>query len=300
MKLRIGYDPDPKLTDADLLAIADADIVGELWPLLLKADAQYYVHSRDYAITADQRRYRLPMKTLGPITDVLYVDEDGNETSITVCNPEEVGHFRRPSACDYWHYIEGDFLSLFPTPNQTTGTLRIKYYRRPNTLCLSALARASFQLQFEDTYDGVGVLTTPAEWIAGTAVDLLDAGNAHAVLAEYLSITDIVVGFIGKSVRFAVGSVPTDIGDETDLGYLLWVAPTGYTPIVQVPDLVLPLLVARTAESALDSIGDVGGFQRANARASRLQDNAISTLQPRSEAEPNYIVSRNSPHRRRC
>jgi hypothetical protein len=304
VQLRIGYDPSPKLTSADLLSIADDALTGDLWPMLIRQHGDYYRHALDYAITADQRRYRLPMKAHSNIADVLYVDEQGNEYSINAMEAEDVGHQGNrywppvnaivPGPNIFTHYIEGDFVFLYPTPSATFGTLRVKYYRQPNSLVLSASAAQVVRILLNDS--GFDKLTTssaslPVGWSSDSTVDLIGGGNAHQVLAPDLDVNSIATVTGVQELRFLVGTLPTDLGSERDLsaqlispfGLLGYVALVGQTPIVQCPDALQPLLIARTAQDALDSIGDAEGFQRAMERTQRLEAAAVPE---RSKAEP--------------
>lgn len=317
VKLRIGYDPSPKLTSADLLSIADDIITGDLWPMLIKQHGDYYRQSLDVTITASQRQYRLPMRAHGPIADVLYVDTNGTEYSIDAMDPEDVGHLGNrywppvdtitPGPNVFSHYIEGDFVYLYPTPSATAGTLRIKYYRRPNKLCLEAAAR---QWQFHSVADYIllNSTTLPASGFSDLSrVDLISLGNAHQVIGDGLQISTSGTYVTLKIIGFTAGSLTglqAVLGSEFQpvspaVGVFNaqgWVAPYDQTPLVMAPSALIPLVIARTAQDALDAIGDAGGFARAMERTRRLEDGAVPE---RSKAEPKYTATRNSPFRMR-
>jgi hypothetical protein len=317
VQLRIGYDPSPKLTSADLLSIADDVLTGDLWPMLISQHGDYYRHALDIDITADQRRYRLPIRAHGPIADVLYVDDQGIEFSIDAMDPEDIGHQGNrfwppvdtitPGPNIFTHYIEGDFIYLYPTPTVTTGTLRIKYYRRPNALCLATAAR---QWQFYSTAETIRLNSTtlPASGFSDLSrVDLISLGNAHQVVGDGLQISTTGTVATLKTLVFvagSLGSLEDELGAEFQpvapaVGVFNaqgWVAPYDQTPVVMAPSAMMPLVIARTAQDALDAIGDASGFQRAMERTQRLE---AASVPERSKAEPKYTAVRNSPFRMR-
>lgn len=275
------------LTDAEILSFADAEIIGSLWPDLLGAQGDYYTATLDYDITADVPRYRLPEKSYGPIKDVTLVDSDGEEQSVAMMNLEELGHQaeRRATGGRFVHFIDGDFLGLYPTPSATDGTLRIRYYRHPSALCLVAAAR-QIAIAVDLATGSLGASAPNTIFTADSVVDVISAGNAHQVLAEDLEV-DSVSAF----------AVIVD-ADLTGSGIKLkdWVASQGTTPLVQVPDSMIPLLAYRTALACLSAAGDRQGFTLCLewGAQSQLESKQVKLLEPRSEAEPRSISTQHS------
>jgi hypothetical protein len=70
----------------------------------------------------------------------------------------------------------------------------------------------------------------------------------------------------------------------------------GTTPLVQVPDSMIPLLAFRTALACLASKGDRAGFALCMewGEQSGLEAKQRKLLEPRTEAEPRSITTRDS------
>lgn len=302
------------ITSAEMLALADEEISGRYWPLVISSQGDYYLSWRDAAITAGQRRYRLPMRTYGPIKDVVHVDSSGKLTSLSQINIEDIAHQTITSAGDniraQW-YFDGDFIGLYPEPVRTEGTLRIRYYRHPSSLVLQAAAAQVMKVTLNSGGVDKLLLNTaalPTGWdalIPLLTLDLIGQGNAHQVLAADCIATAVATVVAAKQLSFAVGTIPSDLGDERDLSLQLgttnallgYVALVGRTPVVQLPDFMLPALIRQVAGASLRAHGENDAADREDAAAARLLEQAESTAKPRSEAEPNYIVTRNSPLR---
>lgn len=279
------------LTSTELLSFADAEILGSLWPDILAAQGDYYTAALDYDITVDVSRYRLPKRAYGPIKDVLFIPANGTEAdaqSVPLVNLEQLGHqpVNRGGTSSYVSFIDGDFLGLSPIPNATQGTLRIVYYRAPSTLCLVASA-----LQITSVTAATGRLSFATDpdtlYNVGTEIDVISAGNAHQVLVDETAIASFP-----NSTTLAFADDLEGVGVQADD----WTAPAGQTPLVQVPDSMIPLLSYRTALAALASAGDREGFKACLAwgQESQLERKQIKLLEPRSESEPRSIDTRYS------
>ncbi len=281
-------DGQAPLSHAEILSFADAEIVGTLWPDVLATQGDYYVDTLDFALTVDVSRYRLPPKSYGPIKDVLLVDDDDDADegeSVPLINLEDLGHSQahRPPT-RYASFIEGDYLGITPAPSQTDGTLRIRYYRHPSALCLTTAAR---QITGADLETGVfGATDGDDIWSAGDALDIVSAGNAHQVL-----VTDVEIDSVNATeVDFAQDL--TGSGVQVDD----WLATAGTTPIVQVPDSMIPLLAYRTALACLSAAGDRDGFALCMqwGESAQLEIKQRKLLEPRSESEPRSISTAHS------
>lgn len=282
-------DGNAPLSYAEILQVADELIEGEFYPQLFSSGdgEDYYLSALDYAITAAQRLYRLPKRSMGPISDVVLVSADGDETSI-----DKVEAYKRAergytqgggsgAVSGYSHSFEGDFIALFPTPSSTDGTtLRIKYPRQPSALAL--VATCSAIVTFTSTTEivvGDGTLFS-----GGDDVDVIGQGNA----------------FHGLSYEKTIASIATDTLTMTDAVNALteagdWVAPVNTTPLVQLPNGLHAALVRAVVIGCLRANGE-------NAEADSLEREHVRLLKavspkPRSRAEVPVVRASNSPLR---
>lgn len=295
---------NPPLGSTDLLLLADHVIKGQMWPDVLAAQGDYYLQYFDHSITSGKARYRLPRLAFGPIKDVLFIDDGDDEDdaeSVPFMNVEEMGYAPRGmrNRARYLAFIDGDFLGITPIPTSTSGTLRIRYYRRPNKLTLVANARQTTGVVTDVDSIVVGGSSPASIFTAGSHVDVISEGNAHQVLTWSYLPTDYQVDSVtpAGSTFVILLEEPhrTEVRDLIELGD--WVALQGFTPVVQVPESMIPLLVETVALRALHHEGDKEGFARVAALSSDSARKALGTLDPRSEAEPKRIVPRDTPLR---
>jgi hypothetical protein len=284
---------NPPLTTAETLALADQEIAGQLFPQLIAAQGDYYLSTLDYAITAGQEYYRLPARAFGPVRDLIYVEMDGTEISMPVFSLEDIGRperLRRTFRAQYQACVDGDFLRLSPVPTVTRGDkLRIRYFRAPSTLALASTS--STLVAVDPALPGISTVANPASWIVGTRLDILSSGNAHQTLVDNAAISSIFGGTI-----FTFGAAPT--GPFALLAAGDYAIAAGTTPVAQIPDVMIPLLVHRVAAAMLTANGELEAASREEQIASQRASQAAAMLNPRVMAEPDYIVTRNSALRR--
>lgn len=279
------------LSTSEILAIGDEEISGDLWPQILASQGDYYLGKLDQAITADVARYRMPNRAYGPIREVVVVDDDGLEYDVPLINIGDLGAALSSygaTSSGVHHYIDGDFIGLWPVPDATDHTLRVRYYRHPNELVLVASALQVTSIAALAGGDLVFASNPDTLWNVGDKLDVVSNGNAHQILADEYTIASFPNA---TTLRFSA----TLTGSGIQVGD--WVTLTGYTPVVQVPDFMVPALIRRTAQGALEAFGDEAGALREGRAAKRLEERAQATSIPRSEAESRVVVPRNSPLR---
>lgn len=291
-----------KLSNAEILRRADLVLLRRFLPALVKANAGYYLHEADYSITSGKYRYRLPSRIYGPVVDVVYVDASATdpqdeEQSIPMLQQEELGRpemFRAsPVKHGFYHAIDGDFIRLIDTPEVTEDTLRIKYYRRPNDLVLSANCLAVLDATLLSTSQRITFSGDPSSlWNTGDKIDVIGNGNAHSALVDNNAILSFP-----SSVSLQLTDEITGRGTDWGVAPGDWVASTGETPIVQLPDHMLGAFTSHVAVACLSAAGEVEEARLKMIEAKEAFDDAIEITAPRSEAEPNTVVCANSVHR---
>lgn len=276
---------------AEILSIAD-DELKDSWADVLKANGKYYVQSLDHTIVAAYNRYRLPPKAYGPLLDVLIVRDDGEEVSVPELDLQELGYQHRSrTRSGYRHFIEGDFLGLTPTP-EGAGTLRIKFYRHPSQLCLAGatVGNVSSALDFVKQPNRItlesALTPTPS---AGDLWDVVSAGNAHQLLLDGGEIDTVTGGGLNLNFTDSLNGSGIFPGD--------WVAPAGFSPVVQLPDYMESTFIDRVAQVALEAADDEQAAEVVRRRAALKSERATGVGIPRSEAEPRTARTRNSLHR---
>ncbi len=291
-----GLGSNAPLSDADILELADEEIAGQLKPQQLTVQGDYDLATLDYAITADQTLYRLPARCFGPVQDVIEVQTDTaqSELSMPIASLEDIARperLRLRSRTQYLAVVDGEYLRIYPNPTTTDGKLlRIRYFRQPNKLALLATAG---KVTARSTVVVLGVpidqitLDTAITFSSATPADCISGGNAHSAIVFDAIPTSAAAG----TAAINLNTHPTGWGDAAIGDYI---ALAGYTPIVQIPEIMESLLVLRVAAAMLEANGELEAAQRMEVMANQRSDQVEQLLKPRVAAEPKYIITRNS------
>lgn len=275
-------------TNAQILSLADDVILGECWPKMIAGRADRYVCTLDYTLVAEFSRYRIPSRTYGPLRDVLWVDDDGNEADVPLIDLAQLGDVTELRNATRYHYFDGDYIGIYPEPDSgVSGTLRVRYYRAPSTLVLlaSATTVTAVDLETDDTSFSVD---DPSAFAEDDEIDVIAAGNAHQVLVEDATIDDIS-GDVFTTADSMEGS-GIQVGD--------YVTQAGTTPIVQLPDELLPWLVQLVASRALEG-NDEAASDRLARRAADIWRSVQAIAKPRTDGASESWVDPLNPYRLR-
>lgn len=278
------------LTNTEILAIADEVILGDMWPKIIGSAGDYYVSATQHTLESGYSRYRLPARMFGPIRDVLLVDGD-EEYSIPLIDLEDLGRLSELAApADrFFHFLDGDYVGLYPTPDSGDESmyLRIRYYRAPSNLVLSASSTTVNAIDVDSSATTFTIVANPLSWTAGSSIDVIGQGNAHQVLGESMTVSGV------STLTVTISSPTTLAGTGIQSGD--YVANAGYTPIVQVPDFMVPQLITLVAAECLEASGDRDSANRLFARAQQLDATNKHITRPRTVAEPAIVMGRGSP-----
>lgn len=287
---RGGMIPDAstEITAEVILAFLDEESRSVIAPWRRKlAGTDYRIDQEDQSIVAGTSTYRIPWRAeAGALRDVLYVDASGDAISLDRIPLHETDEYlaqRSPYwAGPYGFCVEGDFVRLLPTPT-TTGTLRLKYPRRPSRLVArtDAMLITNIVVQlFATTYSGA----EPDLFSAVTPLDIVQANPNFDLFARDVLPASVSTG---SSVTFATSpSAEVAPGD--------YLALAGETPVVQLPVELHPVLVALGVARALEADGDREGANAAYERGLVRLQGMEALFTPRVEAKPRKSVNRAS------
>jgi hypothetical protein len=266
---------------ANLLALATEELHLKLVSLIMSVREEFYVANKDYDVTANQASYAIPSRAVGMVLrDVLWIDDSGAVTDMQPVDPETISTTNTGEPEGY--YLEHNNVVLYPTPNATSGTLRLRHFQRPSRLAAtSACAQVSAINTGTNT---VTVSSLPSSMTTGITVDFVDADapyNCHA-------IDQAITGVSGSDVTFS--SLPSGlaVGD--------WIALAEYSPIPQVPHEFQSVLAQMTVVRALRAIGDRDGAAVAEKELNDPDTGVLACclklITPRVQGTPKKVVSR--------
>lgn len=288
--VRAGWPADVSkapLGATDILELCDDEITGTLWPQLHASQGDWHLATRDYTLEVGTARYRLPLNMWGPIKELLYVDAAGEARDLVVMSVHELGRLplqaRPRNDTPFFIYVDGDHFGIWPTPTSTEITVRVIYYRAPSPLCLEAAARRVTAVVDDETFT---LASTIATFESPAYLDFVAGGSGHAICAENKESA----GVVGTQLNMGESFTGVEVGD--------WVCLTGFTPLAQIPDHMVPQLCDVVAAACANSFGDDKTFARNLGRAREREQRGMPTLDPRVEAEPVIIVGQDSAWRR--
>jgi hypothetical protein len=281
-----------KLSDADILEIADEEIQTTIAEVVREAREELWVKWTDLSITDGQRDYRIPQRAQGAnLREVKLVDSSNNFYDLPRIDLERIDYYRDGS--DHWWpngaacAVVGDFIRIAPDPSSflATYTIRLYYYRRPSKLVqttddqVSEITVVNSSTSFK--LDDVSGLNS------GQDVDFVQDHPNFDSLGDDIQITNIS----GSDID--VGTAP-----HSDVAAGDYVCDPGLAPVPQIPAELHPLLRRATLVSVLEAIGSSGSFIRvAQEKLGEMKRSATRMIQNRIEGAPPPILNWNSPLR---
>lgn len=279
------------ITAADILAIADEEMLSTLAELQKSSQQAYAMTYEDQALSASVLRYRYPRRALAQtIRGVTWLDSAGVEHLLTEMDAEDGQRF----GCEGQYYVEADELVFHLAIPSGAVTLRWRYMRRPSKL----VPLASCEL--------VNSVPTTTTIKVPAGSQLLASGSYFDIVrgdAPYgLSFVDRLV-LSWASTTYTLNSatpvVPADFVNLTTIpndrrDYLCPRDQTCYPPI---PNEGFPLLVSRVVAEVLKSTRDAQGASMALDTATRRDAAVRAIIQPRNESGNRTLVNPRSAMR---
>lgn len=280
---------DAKFTDAVLLELADDVMLTSIAHAMRTARSEHWVTEADQSLVSGTAGYDIPSRALASgLRDVCWIDESGDEWSLDQVGGSQRWRYERKAGTTGWQdpaafYTSGNTVVVLPTPQGVTSqSLRLRYYRRPNTLIVSASAEvvASFNAGVDVTVDSASVLGS------NPTVDFIRA------FPHFDSLGDDVVLSGPATNTYTSSGVPSTLTADD------WVCPYGTSPVPQIPPAVWPYLEACLVAEAYDSDRDQG-LPAQRAKVARMEAQLVDLLRPRVTGERKRVQRYGSQHRRR-
>jgi len=126
-------------SDDDILAFANEEMFLEQVPSILQYHEEYLVYTQNVPMIPSQSRYPIPNRAIGmKLRDVFYRDAGGQLIQMSRINPDDLSFFEvnsNTTPVPIHYYIQNNTIVITPrvTAN-TSGTLVLTYYLRPNSL----------------------------------------------------------------------------------------------------------------------------------------------------------------------
>lgn len=271
---------------ACLLQFATEELLLTLVGMILGVREKYYETFQDQAVTANVGAYPIPARAIGgAVSSVLYVYNG----AIRQLHPIDPGAINTTvtSAYPSNFYFQNNSIVLYPTPSATQGTLRLRYFQRPNRL------EQTINCAQITAFDPVAMTATcaggvPSSWGNGTLVDFIpqtaSQATPYGLSKAVTGVTGSVISFTALPVADTANNIPGPaIGD--------WIALAEYTPIPEVPFEFQVVLAQATAVKALEAQNDQVGLQVAQAKLTEYLQMATKVVTPRDQGGQKKVCS---------
>lgn len=275
-------DSDGTITDSDLLRFANEELDENIIPIILSTREEYFLRHKDITLSEGEREIDIPYRAIGMRVRAIKSVVDNKEG-------RPLSHIPLDRVDDYdglydydldrGFYLSNDRIKLI---NNSTGTLRVYYYLRPNNL-VEQSRTGTIQAIDTDT-NTITVSTFPSVINDNSEVDFIQATPNHRTYAF-----DVEVSSVSSGTReITCASLPTglQVGD--------YICLAGETPTPQIPVDVIPVLEQAVVCKVLESIGDTEGLQNATSRLQKLEQRMLTLLDARVEAPGSKVVNPNS------
>jgi hypothetical protein len=275
------------LTSSRLIELLDEEMRTTILPLVLKAKEEFYVQNYDITPLQGVYSYTIPKRAaFATWRDVVYVDQLGNELSMTELPPEYVkisypiGNM--PPIYTFGFVMVNDHIQLWP-PNITIPVqykLRMKIKRRPNHLTSTTNCG---QITSIDTGQKQVVVSVAGDgtWTSANTFDLIPNSPQFTSLGDDLTVSDVTGTTLTLTDAIPDGLA---VGD--------WVCPAGMSCIPQIPYDMFPLLTQRGVIKCAEALGDGQNLQVAERRYQDMAADFAGTVSPRIEGGRKALVNR--------
>lgn len=270
-----GSIPQGRFTDQEILDVAYDVLISSIAPFVISNREDYYVMSTTSAITASQSSYPLPSRALGQSLREVKVVRGNQIIDIERIDLEEVTSSLEGQPNQF--YIENNELILYPTPSVTADTLKVYYFIRPSKLVPTT--ESAIITAIDTGTNTITVTDAPSSWTTASTFDLIQGRSGFKTISQDLTASAVSTSSITLS------SLPSTlaVGDYINLAE--------ETCFPFIPTEAHSLLVHATIAELLESMGDMNGFQVAEARVERMKESLMTLFATRIQGAPKQLTS---------
>lgn len=277
------------LTDSDIVRIASEELQQTVLPFIESVRGEYYVTNKDTTFVNGQTAYVLPTRATGSkLRDVMLLDQQNNWVNTPQLATEDLKATWAYSPYLFGFYPQDNYIifvfgNLIGSANY--NAVRMRYFRRPNTLCTTmasdpTTANCGQITAINTTTKEVTLNFAPSTWTTATLFDVINSMPPFQARGDDQTVTAIS-GFILTFTSLPDG---ISVGD--------WVSEANFSPIMQIPVEAIRWLETLTSARILQYSGDPA-FQVFQAQAEQNKKDLIQIINPRVDGSPAKIPQRN-------
>jgi hypothetical protein len=275
--------------DTAILGIAYEELELKLSSDLIKVREDFFLTSETKTISDSVAKYSIPSRSIGNALKALFFqDAVGAQIVPRKIDVSEAYKYANQKGVPEAFAMQGDEITVYPTPSASTGSIYFSFAAKPSKLTLtsncakinsisSSVSTASFVVNTD--------LTTSLS--VGSYVDIISVNSPFKILAYRCAITQITSNQIDVALSGVIdesATIKPSVGD--------YICPTDTSNIPQIPTAFHPVLAQMTAVRLLESLGDTNKTQAAKQTLAELREEALILVRNRVETKPDKIRPR--------
>lgn len=276
--------------EEDFIEMINEEINVGILPHVLKVHEEYYVKYEDQAVTNTKTGYEIPYRAIGnKLRDVSFLDTTGNFYELSRISVEDISDFQNfyASRNNNVFYVQDTEIILPNNLYTQTGSLRMFFYMRPNTMVTESQVGV---VQSIDRNTGIITLNSfPEAFTNLPEIDFISKRSPCRII-DY----DIAIVAVNKTAK-TIELSPSDIPERLTVGDYVCKAEETFVP--QIPVELHPLLAQRVACHCLEALGDTEGLASALRKLKEIEENSMYIIDDRVEGAPQKVASRHGPLR---
>lgn len=256
----------------NVVSFLDDELKTVIVPEILNLREEYFVTYQDFTVTAAAPDITIPARAIGmKLRDLTVVESNGAEYSVTFTYPERLTQNSSNSLSEQCYFIRNNKIILAPTPT-TTMTVRVYYFKRPNTLVYTdKAAKVSTVNQISGE---VVTASSPTSWVTGTKIDAVCATPGFDGIFD----SNAIVNKAGNNITFSAATLSTLAAGD-------WLAAEEESVIPQVPIEAHGVLVQAAIVKIHEALGDTDLMQAAHGKYEQVKSAFVNMIVPRNTGE---------------
>ena len=250
---------DTKLTDTELLAIADEEMRSWVYPQLLRTGQDYAVSQLELPIVAATSRYNIPptcnADTIVSVSIVLSTGTVIHLHRVPTLRIDAWGTNQGTTPREY--AIQGEQIVLLPQPTDTTATIRVRFERTPGRLILPTASTVQVA-------SGLVGSTFTADPTYTATFDTSDYITAFRNRPQFESAFGYAPVMSSNATTLVLGTPLWGSLDDTLLRtgsgqtYFDYLCKWNESPVVPLPEAWHPVMLYAASSAVAREYGDTG------------------------------------------
>ena len=275
-------DSQALITDAEILAFANEEMMLNLVPLIMRRHQSYFLIREAFDIDSTDNSYQIPYRAMGnKIKEVCFKNTDSDSLlALTQISIDELSSYYSGSNTgnnSHRFHIENESIIIGNSDSSIDyDELVFLYNLRPNQLVDSS--RVTTITAINTTTGQITVDSIPDNFSSSSLIDFIKTNSPHRILLYDIALTaiDAVAG------TFTVDT--DDISSDLVVGDRICLQ--NETDLINAPSELHVMLAEQVAARVMESIGDMQGLQSANDKLVKMENAAEVLIDNRVTGSP--------------